>query len=214
MKDPTGLIHQLDRPSGDDSPLKPLSLLALLLLTAALLVLGAAGSENAGPLGPQSAEAKKRCPGGKRSPRNLKVSGAQRLVICLVNKRREARGLRRLKRHKSVNRAAVRHTREMRRKRCFSHTCPGEPDLTGRLTRADYLPCGCSWSAGENIAWGAGKKTGSPAKIVRAWMRSPSHRSTMLQKSLEHIGVGFRRGSPYSGKSKLATYTLDVGYKR
>lgn len=188
--------------------------LLALLLTAALLVAAAAQSGGAGPLGAQTAEAKKRCPGSKRSPKNLKVTGAQRLVICLVNKRRAAHGLRRLKRHKAVNRAAARHTREMRRKGCFAHTCPGEPDLSGRLTKTDYLPCGCNWSAGENIAWGKGKKTGSPAKVVRAWMRSSSHRSTLLRKSLEHIGVGFRRGSPYSGKSKHATYTLDVGYKR
>jgi len=189
-------------------------LLTALLLAVATLAAAAVPSGDGLPLSAANAEAKKRCPGSKRSPKKIKVTGAQRLVICLVNKRREARGLRRLKRQKSISKAASRHTRQMRGSGCFAHRCSGEPDLTGRLTRADYIPCGCSWNASENIAWGKGKKSGSPAKVVRAWMRSSSHRATLLGSGLEHIGVGFRRGSPYSGKKKLATYTIDVGYRR
>ncbi len=193
--------------------------LALVALGAAalgwaLLLAGVGTLGQGGPLSVDAAQAGKRCSGAQHSPKKLEVSRAQRLVICLVNKRRAAHGLKRVTYSKTVNSAAVAHTREMRKRNCFSHTCPGEPALPNRLDRADYLPCGCDWGAAEAIAWGRGSSKGSPAGTVRSWMRSSSHRSTLLGKGFEHIGVGFRRGGPYSNSKKLGTYTLDVGFKR
>lgn len=101
----------------------------------------------------------------------------------------------------------------MQRTDCFDHVCPGEPALTGRYERADYLPCGCSWGAAENIAWGPGQK-GSPRQIVRAWMNSSPHRANILNGTYEHVGVGVRWGSPRHRHSKAGTYTLDFGYRR
>ncbi len=100
----------------------------------------------------------------------------------------------------------------MQKTDCFDHVCPGEAQLTGRYQRADYLPCNCSWGAGENIGWGAGGK-GSPRKIVKAWMNSPPHRANILG-SFEHAGAGVRWGSPNHRGSHAGTYTLDFGYKR
>lgn len=190
----------------------PLPIVATLL---ALLV--SAGWSAFGPgsglgLGPEAAAAKQRCQGAKRPPHRIKVRRADRLVVCLANRRRKAHGLGKLKRKRSIERAAVRHTRQMQRRECFAHRCPGEPALVGRLTRTSYLPCNCRWGVRENLAWGRGSRA-SPAAIMRAWMSSSKHRTALLDPALEHIGVGFRRGGPFSGRRRLGTYTLDLGYK-
>jgi uncharacterized protein YkwD len=189
-----------------------LTLISLLVVVVAATLLGPAGGP--GLIEPTEAEAGRTCPGAGRSPAKMKVTKAAQLVRCLVNKRRADRGLRRLKHKRKVTNAAIAHTRRMRAADCFAHTCPGESPLAGRLSRSDYLPCNCSWSVGETIAYGKGRRRGSPKAIVKAWMKSPSHRATLLTKSFQHVGIGVRRGSPYKSKSSYGTYTLDVGYKR
>jgi uncharacterized protein YkwD len=159
------------------------------------------------------AEAAK-CPGASRSPKRLSRREARNLVVCLVNRRRSKAGVRRLKKKSKVVRAATQHTKRMKRTNCLSHVCPGEPPLPVRLQQTNYLPCGCSWGVGENIAWGKGRNGGSPRAIVDQWMRSSPHRSTLLNGSFEHVGVGFRRGGPTSSSRKAGTYTIDFGFKR
>ena len=166
------------------------------------------------PFSLDRAIAGKQCKGAKRSPERIKVSTAQRVVVCLINKRRAKRGLKPLKYDPRLSRAATRHTRYMQSRNCFSHACPGEADLPGRLVQADYLPCNCNWGAAENLAWGKGKGRGSPAAVVKAWMNSSQHRPAILSSGSEHAGVGFRRGSPFSNASSLGTYTIDFGFKR
>ena len=137
---------------------------------------------------------------------------AEARLICVVNQRRSKKGLRPLKQAHELAKAADRHTRTMRRTDCFAHTCPGEPALSARLTKSGYLPCGCSWSAGENIAYGRGHK-GSPRVIAKRWMQSSAHRQTLLNPGFRHVGVGFHRGTPYGNKRSAATYTIDLGFR-
>ncbi len=190
---------------------------ALLTALGALALFALLGPSGPGqPLGALSADEAEaaKCGGASRSPKRLGKRRARQLVVCLINRRRSKAGVRRLDKKREVARAATRHTKRMKSSNCFSHTCPGEAPLSGRLRQTDYLPCGCSWGAGETIAWGKGRGEGSPRAVVDAWMRSPSHRGTMLARGFEHIGVGYRRGSPFSGSAKAATYTIDFGYKR
>lgn len=44
-------------------------------------------------------------------------------------------------------------------------------------------------------------------------MKSPAHRSNILSRSFEHIGVGIKRGAPV-GSGPAATYTTTFGYRR
>ena len=152
------------------------------------------------------------CPGADMGPRKISNKKAGKLVVCLVNKKRRQHGLSKLNYSRELSRAARSHSKRMQKTDCFDHVCPGEAQLTGRYQRADYLPCKCSWGAGENIGWGAGGK-GSPRKIVKAWMNSPPHRANILG-SFEHAGAGVRWGSPNHRGSHAGTYTLDFGYKR
>lgn len=154
------------------------------------------------------------CKGGDASPGQLSGKRAAKAVLCLINKERRGHGDRALKRQHEQTKAAAKHNRRMVRKRCFSHQCPGESDLTGRLTKARYLPCSCSWGIAENIAYGSGR-SGSPRGIVEAWMHSAEHRANILNGSYQHIGVAVTSGTPAGGADRdAATYTTDFGYKR
>lgn len=184
----------------------------MLLLAAVALLLAAIGGPSPLP-GPDTASARPSCPGASLGPRKISRRRAASLVVCVVNQVRARHGLRRLSARHELHGAARSHSRRMQRTDCFSHECPGEPPLTGRYQRAGYLPCGCSWGAGENIAWGPRQK-GSPRRIVRAWMNSSPHRANILNGAYEHAGVGVRWGSPERRRARAGTYTLDFGYRR
>ena len=154
------------------------------------------------------------CKGGDASPAKLGNKRMAKAVFCLVNKERRRHHLRPLHRQRQQSKAARAHNRRMVRDRCFSHECPGERDLTGRLTKVGYLPCNCSWGIAENIGYGSGG-SGSPRGIVAAWMHSPEHRANILNGSYRHIGVAAEGGTPVAGRQRdAATYTTDFGYKR
>lgn len=186
----------------------------MFVLPAALIAPLLAGTPAGGPiqLGVESAEAAQ-CPGADRSPRRIGTKRAAKLVVCLANKERRQRGIRRLDRNRKIGKAARRHTKKMQQANCFSHDCSNEPNLYGRLEDSKYLPCNCSWGAGENIAYGSGRK-GSPRKIFQRWMNSGSHRAKLLSGAFDEVGVGVRHGTPYKNKRSAATYTIDFGYKR
>ena len=135
------------------------------------------------------------------------------MVVCLVNKVRAKHGLHKVHARGELEGAAENHSAHMQATDCFDHTCPGEAALTGRYAKSNYLPCGCSWGAAENIAWGPRGK-GSPRSIVDAWMGSAPHRANILDGSYTDVGVGVRWGSPDKRKKSAGTYTLDFGYRK
>ncbi len=98
-------------------------------------------------------------------------------VLRLVNKERKARGLKPLALSSTLNKEALRWSRyqaKVDRNQCFHR-----PDLTVGM------PAG--WRLiGENVAYGYR----TPAAVVQAWMRSPSHRQNILRPSFTHMGVG------------------------
>lgn len=152
------------------------------------------------------------CANSNADPRSVSTAKAERAVVCLVNRKRQKKGMDRLRSNKSLTRAAGSHSKVMRSKHCFSHTCSGEPALGDRLKNAGYLPCNCSFGYGETIAWGR-KSNGSPRSIVMSWMKSSSHRQILLDRRYEHIGVGVAWGSPSSKSADAGLYTADLGFK-
>ena len=185
--------------------------LMIAALAAALLLLAAIGGPSPFP-GPASASAAA-CPGSDSSPRKISSKRASALVVCLVNNQRAKHGLKKLRGSKSLVGAARGHSTHMQKTNCFDHVCPGEAGLSGRYQRTDYLPCGCSWGAAENIAWGP-RGNGSPRSIVDAWMGSSAHRSNILNGAYRDVGVGVVWGSPNKRGASAGTYTLDFGYRR
>lgn len=136
-------------------------------------------------------------------------------TLCLLNKQRAAHGLRPLRAHRALKKAASGHSRDMARRNYFSHTAPGNVTFADRIRRANYRPRG-GWAIGENIAWGSGRLA-TPAAIVRAWMNSPGHRANILDGRFRTIGIGVARGVPYASSAAVARtgalYTTDFGSK-
>lgn len=162
--------------------------------------------------GPATASAKSPCgKWGNTLPTKLTAHQAQLSVRCLLNKQRQRHGLKKLKLHKRLNKAAGKHSRVMKRKSCFDHVCPGEASLESRLSSVRYLLNNLlQWSYGENIGWGQAQLA-TPRAMVKAWMHSPPHRANILDGGFRDLGVGFSRGNPYSKKGKGGLYTTDFG---
>lgn len=180
-------------------------------LTSLVLLVALGAVALAASPGVESAHAAS-CPGADKGPRKISNKTAARIVVCLINEKRDKHGKGRFRNSSDLDKAARSHSEQMQKSDCFDHVCPGEPSLVARYERSRYLPCGCSWGAAENIAWGHGRE-GTPREIVKGWMHSPEHRENILG-SYDHVGVGVRWGSPGRRGTNAGTYTLDFGYKR
>ena len=179
---------------------------AALLATALLLLL-------AGPL-TEAASASACTRYGKDSPRQLSKRQARMAVRCLVNRKRQSHGLKRLDKSPRLKSASQWHTGYMQDHGCFAHECPGEPSVLSRLKSVNYIVGGLSaWAYGENIAYGE-SRTGTPKAIVRAWMHSPGHRYNILNPQFRQIGVGFARGTPPEPGAGGSTITTDFGMRK
>lgn len=172
----------------------------LMLAAASVANLGVATAKAAG------------CRWANSGPRQVSARHARHAVVCQINKKRHRHGLNGVKPRYALRKAGKRHSRYMQRHRCFSHQCPGEKDLVGRIHATSYLPCNCTWRVGETLAWGH-RGHGTPRAIVKAWMHSPAHRHVLLDRGLRNVGVGLVWGSPSNRGAKAATYTADFGFK-
>jgi uncharacterized protein YkwD len=182
----------------------------VMLLAVALVGLAALAGPSAATArshGPQG------CADASRAPQQVGTRAAGRAVLCLLNRARAARGLRPLRSHPRLRRAATRHSQQMARARFFSHTTPSGASFATRVRRAGYGRGARGWALGENIAWGAAKRA-TPAAIVRDWLRSPGHRANILDRRFREIGVGIASGAPVRATGPGATYTTDFGVRR
>lgn len=135
----------------------------------------------------------------KASPDKLRSA-----LLCLVNRKRAANGLKALRRDRKLQRAATRHARDMVRHDYFAHQREGGPDLSERLDRAGWN--GSAW--GETIAYGCGSSS-SPKATLRGWMNSPPHRAIILSGTYRRGGLGVGAEAPCGDGG--ATWVLDVG---
>jgi uncharacterized protein YkwD len=115
-------------------------------------------------------------------------------VVARINAVRKNHGLRPLRVVPRLTEAADRHAASMGRASYFRH------DLFTPARTRDWTPFGTwirwfwpgpgygSWSAGENLAWGAPGITAR--RTVTSWMRSPGHRANILTARWRHVGLG------------------------
>ena len=147
------------------------SLLAVLLASASLLALSAPASATT-----------------VRDQVSVESALVQR-----INAVRRDHGLRPLRLVRRLSDAAERHAVSMGGSGYFRHdlfTPRRSPRWTGfgRWIRWYYPGPGYrSWSAGENLAWGAPGI--SARKTVRRWLRSPGHRRNLLARGWRNLGV-------------------------
>jgi uncharacterized protein YkwD len=170
------------------------------LIAAALLALAV----------PASAQA---CEGEAKAPPELGVKEAREAVLCLINERRRANGVGKLRDDARLERAAQKHSSSMDERNFFSHTSPSGSSPLSRIQNTGYMAGASSWGIAENIRWGSGR-LGSAKAAVAAWMDSPAHRSAMLSGRYRQIGVGVALGSPTGGgEGNTAIYTTTFGYR-
>ena len=143
------------------------------------------------------------CPGASASAAKAGAGKLRAALLCVINNKRAAHGLKALKVDRRIQRAAGRHARDMERHHYFAHQRAGGPDLTTRLRRAGWR--GSAWS--ETIAYGCGPLA-SPRATVRAWMNSPPHRAIILSGTYRHGGIGVTDSAPCGAGG---IWVLDVG---
>jgi uncharacterized protein YkwD len=117
-------------------------------------------------------------------------------VIRLVNQQRAAAGCgKRVAADSRLTKSAQGHATDMAERNYFSHVSKDGRTWVQRIRHAGYPEPG-----GENIGVGFDTAAG----VVRAWMRSPSHRRNVLTCSFRKIGVGYDGDGGY--------WVQDFGY--
>jgi uncharacterized protein YkwD len=116
--------------------------------------------------------------------------GAEKKLVQRINHVRENHGLKPLRVVTRLTRAATRHSDSMAQVGYFRHELRvnGNWKSFGTWIRWYWPGPGyTSWSAGENLAWGAPGL--GVRKTVSLWMHSPGHRANLLSDDWNRIGV-------------------------
>lgn len=111
---------------------------------------------------------------------NPELAEYAKQVAILVNRERSSYGLHPVKYSPLLSEAANVRSSELRKN--FSHTRPNGTSCFTVLKEFDIS----YFSAAENIAYG--QRT--PEIVMNAWMNSSGHRTNILSKNVEYIGVG------------------------
>jgi uncharacterized protein YkwD len=165
----------------------------------------------AGLAAPAAGEAA--CLNADSSPPRITPTQASEAVVCLMNERRLAAGVRGLTSDARLQRAAQRHSKAMDAANFFAHESAMDGSPLARIRATGYFAGAVSWGFAENIHWGK-RAFASPRRTVARWMASPPHRASLLSGRYRQVGVGIAIGAPVAGVSKAAIYTADFGYRR
>lgn len=177
-------------------------------LAAALAVLLTGMVGGASPA--TAAKKKRACAASSAIPEATTLPRAYNAVLCLVNQERARRGLRALRRSHELTQAAMGHSSDMVSRQYFAHDNLEGETARDRVLRTGYFRGSGSGVVEEVLASGWAHLA-TPRALVTGLLRSPSHRSILLNRRLRDIGVGLVLGGPqkvpgFSG----ATLTLDV----
>ena len=187
-------------------------LLPVLASSLALAAPASAGTSSTWSKTPV-AHASSACADTDARPGDASETALARSAVCLLNKQRARRGLRKLRLNGRLSEAARRHTVDMVRRNYFGHVSRSGSDVVDRLSILGYMRGARSWTVGENLAWGSGTRS-TPREIVASWMNSAGHRANILQRRFREIGIGVVFEAPRSTRGVAATYTTTFGARR
>jgi uncharacterized protein YkwD len=148
------------------------------------------------------------CEGSRELPTASNANETRRATLCLLNARRAAAGLEALRPSAVLARSARRHSVDMGVRRFFAHDSPDGTQPVERVAAAGYPRAGVV--VGENLAWGE-ETAGTPAEIVRGWMKSPGHRANILRAEFEEVGIGLGFEPPTPARGQAVVYTTNFG---
>lgn len=162
------------------------------------------------PLSAPGAAAAKGCANRDVHPADVRGAVVKKATLCLLNRRRASRGVRKLRHNRRLASAARAHAADMVSRDYFAHTTPNGVSFLDRILKTNYATASSGYAVGENLAWGS-YQLGTPRLIVRAWMRSPGHRRNILDGRFREIGIGVVRGAPRADVQRAATYATTFG---
>jgi uncharacterized protein YkwD len=176
----------------------------------AILAIGAIG---AAIMPAPAATASAACPGAQSTAGALDETTLERSLLCLINERRGASGLRPVSKSRKLRTAAARHSRAMVSQGFFAHTSPSGRSFVDRIAATGYTRRSRSWLVGENLVWGSGDLS-SPASLFAAWIDSPPHRANILRGRFREIGIAVVRGTPADrGDGTGVTVSSEYGFR-
>ncbi len=118
-----------------------------------------------------------------------RIAEVRAAVLCLINEERAAQGLGRLRLSTQLDQASALHGTWMAKTHVFAHHQTGPGALATMRERVDAV--GYDWrELGENLA--SGQRT--PAEVVREWLLSPSHLSTIRMPNVVDFGLDLNDG--------------------
>lgn len=124
-------------------------------------------------------------PGPETPPKRPALSKSakyEKQILVLVNAERQKAGCEPVRLDRRVQAAARAHARDMAARNYYEHTSPEGKGAGDRMRKAGY-PTG-AW--GENIH----KGPKGPKTAMRDWMRSPGHRTNILNCAYKDFGAG------------------------
>jgi uncharacterized protein YkwD len=118
-------------------------------------------------------------------------SSSEKLLVSLTNRSRAAAGLRALKVDSTLTSIARWRSKDMITRKYFSHNIPPSGyNVFHVLDQKHY----CYVIAGENIGWNNYPDDIATSVVHKSFMNSPGHRSNILNKRWDVIGVGAYKG--------------------
>ncbi|MBW3609448.1 MAG: phosphoenolpyruvate carboxylase [Actinobacteria bacterium] len=135
---------------------------------------------------------------------------AESALRCLTNAVRRQKGLGRLRFDDRLARAAATRSKAMAEANFFGHYGPGDSSVRTAVRGTGWIPKGKSWLLGENIAW-AEQGAATPARIMRGWLDSSTHRANILNRYFEEVGLGVVAAVPKKGAAAGGTVTQIFG---
>ena len=118
-------------------------------------------------------------------------STSERQLLTLTNQARASAGLRALKVDSTLSSLARWRSKDMITRNYFSHNIPPSGyNIFHVLDQKHY----CYRIAGENIGWNNYPDNIATAVIQQSFMNSPGHRSNILGKAWDVVGIGAYKG--------------------
>jgi uncharacterized protein YkwD len=177
--------------------------IALAAVAGALLIAPAAASAGQWDslIAPESA-----CPG--QSDPSLPSAAQVQTMLCMHAYARAQAGVPPLRVSKELRASSARKAHDIRRCHQFSHeACGRDPFYWVRRVGFEHG----SWGVGENLALGAGPTTGTVRSRMTAWIYSDEHRTILLARQFEQVGISVVSGR-YRGVRGAVIWVSHFGY--
>src|SRR5262249_43814500 len=113
---------------------------------------------------------------------------ARQQIIDLTNKHRAADRAPAVKRNATLMTVAQQHAENMARQEKMAHL------LDGKTSKERAREAGYPGVVGENVYLSIRPEAGAAAEdAIRGWLKSPSHRANLLEKTYTELGTGMAR---------------------